>query len=250
MPRPKYYQLVEQEDHADLYIFGRISQYNWNEKDKSGYSIVKELQEVKADSITVHINSPGGDAFEGLAIYNVLKNSGKKVTTICEALAASAASLVFCAGAKRVMRSGSLMMIHNVWTVAAGDANALRKEAEDLDTITSASVAVYKATASITEKEIREKMDKETWMTAAEAKEFGLATEVDEDDEDVVSQDAMAMIASKLMAESCHEGNTEVAFSEEAVEKLASAVAGKLAEAGKKEEKAPTDEHGWAAFFG
>jgi len=248
MPRPKYYQLVEQGDTADLYIFGRISQYTYNEKNKDGYSIVKELQDVKAENITIHINSPGGDAFEGLAIYNVLKNSGKKVTTICEALAASAASLVFCAGAKRIMRSGSIMMIHNVWTVAAGDANALRKEAEDLDTITSASVAVYKATASITEKEIREKMDKETWMTAEEAKKIGLATEVDAVDDEDVSQDAMEMITSKLLAEPGHEGPAAVTFSDDDIEKLAGAVAGKLAE--KKEEKAPTDEHGWAAFFG
>jgi len=243
MPRPKYYQLVEQEDAADLYIFGRISSYTWDEKNKSGFSIVKELQDVKASNITVHINSPGGDAFEGLAIYNVLKNSGKKVTTICEALAASAASIVFCAGEKRIMRAGSLMMIHNVWSFAQGDAKALRKAAEDLDTITSASIAVYKETAVISEKEIREKMDKETWMTAQQAKEAGLATEVDEAEEEDVSQDAMQIIANRLLEGPSQD--VEITFSEEMVEKLAGAVAGKL----KEKEKAP-DQNGWGAFFG
>ena len=77
----KYYLLEQGNKKADLYIFGSISSYPWREKDKDAYGIVKELQEPEADEIRVHINSTGGSVAEGLAIYNVLKNSSAKIVT-------------------------------------------------------------------------------------------------------------------------------------------------------------------------
>lgn len=139
----KYYQLTENEDVADLYIFGDISTYGqwWDDDpDRSAYNIVNELKEIQASNVNVHINSYGGDVSEGLAIYNTLKSINKNVTTICDGFACSAASVVFCAGDKRVMSDSSLLMIHNAWTCATGNSEALRKTAEDLDIITQASV--------------------------------------------------------------------------------------------------------------
>ena len=179
MKEPKrYYNLVEnnESDVADLYIFGDISAYGqwWeDDPDRSAYNIVNELKAVTVGNINVHINSYGGDVSEGLAIYNTLRSSDKNVTTICDGFACSAASVVFMAGSKRVMSPASLLMIHNAWTVAMGNSEELRKQADDLETITQASVGAYKTVATISEEEIKELMDNETWILPEQAKEWG-----------------------------------------------------------------------------
>ena len=172
---PKYYALESSGSEADLYIFGDITSFPWKEKDKDAYGIVKELQELAADYVNVHINSYGGEVAEGLAIYNVLKNSSVKVTTYCDGFACSAASVIFMAGDERIMNSASLLMIHNAWSRASGNADDFRKQAEDLDKITQASINAYMSRVKITEDELKEKMDKETWLTAQEALSDGFA---------------------------------------------------------------------------
>lgn len=126
---PKYYALESSGNEADLYIFGDITTWPWDEKDRDAYGIVKELQSLEADKLNVHINSYGGDVSEGLAIYNVLKNSQIKITTYCDGFACSAASVIFMAGDERIMNSASLLMIHNAWSRASGNANEFRKKA-------------------------------------------------------------------------------------------------------------------------
>lgn len=132
MDAKKYYSLESKNDVADLYIFGDITSWPWLESDVSASGIVNELQSLDAKEINVHINSYGGEVAEGLAIYNTLKNSGMKVTTICDGFACSAASVIFMAGDERIINEASLLMIHNAWTYANGNATELRKAAEDL----------------------------------------------------------------------------------------------------------------------
>ncbi len=193
----KYYALEKKDSKAELYIFGTITTYPWREKDKDAYGIVKELSELDtittypwrekdkdaygivkelseldADEIEVHINSSGGAVSEGLAIYNVLKNSKAKVTTYCDGFACSAASVIFMAGDERVMNGASLLMIHNAWTYGQGNAAELRKQADDLDTITQASVKAYMNRVSITEDEVKKMLDEETWIDADKAVEY------------------------------------------------------------------------------
>ena len=169
MPK-KYYSLETNGDNAaELYIFGDITSWPWLESDVSANGLVKELQKLDAKEINVHINSYGGEVAEGLAIYNTLKNSNMKVTTICDGFACSAASVIFMAGDERIINEASLLMIHNAWSCACGNSAKLRKEAEDLDKITQASVNAYMNRVNITEDEIKDLMDKETWITAEEA---------------------------------------------------------------------------------
>lgn len=97
MDAKKYYSLESKNDVADLYIFGDITSWPWLESDVSASGIVNELQSLDAKEINVHINSYGGEVAEGLAIYNTLKNSDMKVTTICDGFACSAASVIFMA---------------------------------------------------------------------------------------------------------------------------------------------------------
>ena len=195
----KYYALEQKEKKASLYIFGSISSYPWREKDKDAYGIVKEISELDAEEIEVHINSTGGSVAEGLAIYNVLKNSNMKITTYVDGFACSAASVIFMAGDERVMNEASLLMIHNAWTYGQGDANAFRRQADDLDIITQASIKAYMRHVSITEDELKGMMDNETWLSADDAKEKGFATKVLEENTEEANQSAMQSIRDRLL---------------------------------------------------
>ena len=196
----KYYSLETSGKETDLYIFGDITGYPWSEKDTDAFGIVKELQSIESDKINVHINSYGGDVSEGLAIYNVLKNSKSKVVTYCDGFACSAASVIFMAGDERIMNSASLLMIHNAWTYAAGNANEFRKQAEDLDKITQASINAYLNRVNITEDEVKNLMDEETWLTAEESTGYGFATKIVEQEESGINQSAMKSIRNKIIS--------------------------------------------------
>lgn len=175
-----YYSLAEQGTSVVIDIFGDITSYPWCENDVSSYGLAKALEELSDDisEIHVHINSYGGEVAEGLAIYNRLRDHEAKVTTYCDGFACSAASVVFMAGNERVMSDASLLMIHNAWTRVRGNADELRKQADDLDVITSASKAAYLAHATISEEELSRLMDAETWIAPDEAVEMGLATSI------------------------------------------------------------------------
>ena len=142
------------------------------------------------NEINVYINSYGGEVAEGLAIYNALRRHKAKVRTFCDGFACSIASVIFMAGDERIMNEASLLMIHNAWTWASGNAAELRKQAEDLDKITQASVEAYKAHSSLKEEEIKALMDAETWILPSEALEYGFATAVEKTEKANHSQNA------------------------------------------------------------
>lgn len=200
----KYYSLVKnkKKQEADLTIFGDITSYPWNESDVSNYNLSKQLQELSdVKIINVHINSYGGEVAEGLAIYNSLKNHSAKVKTYCDGFACSIASVIFMAGDERIMSNASLLMIHNAWSFVMGNANELRKQADDLDKITQASVNAYMNHVSISEKELKELLDNETWLDGNEALEKGFATKVTESkDSDKASQNVRQSLVKMILA--------------------------------------------------
>ncbi len=173
-----------------MYIDGEIVADEWEDSDTSAAGFrdaLKSLGDVK--EINLHINSPGGSVFEGIAIYNMLKQNKAKVNIYVDALAASIASVIAMSGDAIFMPSNSMMMIHNPYTLAVGNANELRKAADDLDQITKASIASYLAKAGdkLDESTLKELMDNETWLTAEEAVDYGLADEVLEPNQAVAS---------------------------------------------------------------
>lgn len=174
----KYFMATQNENVLDILIYGDITSWDWYESDVSSYTLAKLIQESNADRINVRINSYGGEVAEGLAIYNALKNHSAEVMTVCDGFACSAASVVFMAGNKRVMNDASLLMIHNAWTYASGNAKELRKAAEDLEKISTAAANAYRAVMSISDGELDELLDNETWITPDEALEYGFATEI------------------------------------------------------------------------
>jgi ATP-dependent protease ClpP protease subunit len=149
----------------------------------SAKQFAEDLKALGGGSITLRINSPGGDVMEGAAIYNILKADGRPVTAYIDGLAASMASVVAMAAGRVVMPANALMMIHNPWTVSAGDAERLRKDADLLDKIKGQIVGAYEAKcgAKKTHDEIVAMMDAETWMDGKEAVEAGLADECGEE---------------------------------------------------------------------
>ena len=179
----KYFQLTTSEDGtiADLDIYGDISSCWLDDDAMSAPKLSKQLDELgDVSQINVHINSYGGEVAEGLAIYSALRRHKARVRTTCDGFACSIASVIFMAGDERLMSGASLLMIHNAWTSAWGvNAADLRKLADDMDTITSASKSAYMARVSITEDELTELMDAETWITPADAVDMGFATAIE-----------------------------------------------------------------------
>ena len=255
----KFYQLAQTDQAADLYIFGDICKWAWQDVgEESGVTIVNQLKALDVDRINVHINSYGGDVSEGLAIYNVLREHKAEIVTICDGFACSAASVVFMAGSRRVMSPASLLMIHNAWTIAMGNAADLRKTADDIETITQASVEAYKRGASISEEEIKALMDAETWILPAQAVEYGFATEIDDDDEDddEPKQSAFSAIMRKLTAQEAVLEERDITLDDDAIDAIADRIVVKLAAKKPKPEEEPKEpktppvcNHGWDRFF-
>jgi len=126
--------------------------------------------------VTVAINSPGGDVFDGFALNGWMNRLGERCTARIDGLAASAASVIACGAHKVVMGQSALMMIHNPWTVAVGNSDDLRKTADDMDKARDGILAAYRRKApDIEDAEFVRMLDEETWLNAEEAVALGLA---------------------------------------------------------------------------
>lgn len=191
--RKQYFSMEKVGSEANINIYGDITSWAWEELGEySAVILSRQLAELGDDvsKINVYINSYGGEVAEGLAIYNALKRHKAKVVTYCDGFAASIASVIFMAGDERIMNDSSLLMIHNAWSYGMGNAEELRKQADDLDKITQASVIAYKAHSTLSEAEIKELMDNETWILPDEALEYGFATTIEKTEKKAASQNA------------------------------------------------------------
>ena len=207
MAKPKrFYNLVVNGATADLDIYGDIRPEGYwgnKESDMNVYKLSRELENLDpgVTQINVNINSYGGDVSEGIAIYNALRRHTAKVVTRCDGMACSIASVIFMAGAERIMYEPSMLMIHNASTGGWGTAAELRKAADDAEKITSMSKAAYMQSVNITEEELTRLMDAETWISPAEALEWGFATSVEgADDAQSPTQSVRGTIMRKLQA--------------------------------------------------
>lgn len=176
----KFYCLETNDKKATLSIYGDITSYPIVNSDVSAFNLTKELDELDVDFIDVYINSYGGEVAEGLAIYNALKRHKAKVTTYVDGFACSIASVIAMAGDERIMYPTSLLMIHNCWTMAVGNADELRKSADDLDKIMTASINAYMDNINISEDELKELLANETFLNADDALEKGFITSIGE----------------------------------------------------------------------
>lgn len=165
------------EKKAEILIYDVIGT-DWFGEGVNAKRIKAALDEIGAvEDITVRINSPGGDVFDGIAIYNLLEQHSAQIHVQVDGYAASAASLIAMAGDLITMGQGSMMMIHNPWTIAVGDANAMRKVGDTLEKIGGQLVDIYAARSGMAADKVKPLMDDETWLTAADAVASGFADE-------------------------------------------------------------------------
>lgn len=196
----KYFQLIENDDRsAELYIYGDITSWPWVASDVSSYTLSRALQSLDADRITVYINSYGGEVSEAAAIYNQLKNNKAHITTVCDGFACSAASVIFMAGDERLMNNASRLMIHNAMSSAYGNAQEMRKAADDLENINGISISAYMEHVSISQEELQGLMDEETWIKPEDAVSMGFATGiVSTSDTSSPSQSALSLVIAAV----------------------------------------------------
>jgi ATP-dependent protease ClpP protease subunit len=172
--KPKsWYALATPDDGpAEVMIYDDIGMFGITAAD-----FVRDIATIKADAITVRINSYGGDVFEGIAILNSIRGLDATTTVVVDGIAASIASVIAMGGDKVVMNQNSQMMIHNAWDFAAGNADELQRVADGLRSMSGNIATIYAAKAGGTAEEWQALMTAETWYTADEAVAAGLADE-------------------------------------------------------------------------
>ena len=176
----KWFEIINKADRAEIWIYEQIGEDFWTGGGVTAQSFQKELAGIKASQIDLHINSPGGEVFDGITIYNLIKQHPANVTTYIDGLAASIASVIALAGDKVVMAENALFVIHNPWGFAMGDATEMRRTADLLDKIGGSLITAYTAKSGQEAHDITAWMDAETWMTAKEAQEWGFIDEISE----------------------------------------------------------------------
>lgn len=172
----RWYTIANQTgDVAEIRIYDEIWVGGLTAKD-----FAADLERITAPEIIVAINSPGGDVFDSIAIYNALRNHPATITTRVDGVAASAASLIVQAGERRIMMPASQMMIHEAWGIAVGPSSEIRDFAELLERQTDVIANIYAERSGKPADHFRELMagGGDTWFTAEEAIGEGLADEL------------------------------------------------------------------------
>ncbi len=173
----KWYEIRAQaEGEAEILIYDDIGFFGITAKDF--VEDLKTLGDIK--KITVRINSYGGEVFAGFAIYNVLARHPAEVTVWVDGIAASIASVVAMAGDKVIMPDNSFMMIHRSWGLVVGNAEDMQAWSETMEKFDRSIVLAYQKKSPRSAEDILQLMSDESWLTAAEAKEWGFADEISE----------------------------------------------------------------------
>lgn len=171
---------AEADDANTISIYDVIGEDWWTGGGFTAKRLAGALRTIGSQDITVKINSPGGDMFEGIACYNLLRDHPAKVTVEVMGYAASAASIIAMAGDEIRMGLGTFMMVHNAWGVVVGNRHDMRDAAGLFDGFDAALVDIYEARTGLKRKEIEALMDAETFMGPSESVKHGFADEVDE----------------------------------------------------------------------
>ena len=155
---------------ATINIFGEIG---W---DVQAVNVIQDIQDTKDDEINVIISSGGGSAFEGLMIYDALKSSNKKINTKILGLGASAASVIFMAGDNREMGEGSLLMVHNSWSMFMGNKEEVESQLGTLEAIDKRMTSIFVNATGLLEEEVKQLLKDESFLSAEESIQLGFAT--------------------------------------------------------------------------
>jgi len=173
---PQKFNVVHNEETkiSEITIYGVIGT-SWYSDSFSASDMDSALNEAGKNDITIRLNSPGGDAFMGIAIYNRLKRHEGKVTIYVDGWACSAASVIAMAADELIMGLGSMFMFHEASNIVWGTKTEMRKEASILEELEEGIIDIYMTKANVTREEVRAKLDAETWLSAKSTVEIGFA---------------------------------------------------------------------------
>ncbi|MED1205841.1 head maturation protease, ClpP-related [Heyndrickxia acidicola] len=170
-------------NEADVYIFGEVvsSGYEYADSDVSAMTFKNDLDALgSVSTINLHLNSPGGSVFDGMAIGAMLKQNSAQVNVYIDGLAASIASVIAMSGDTIFMPSNAMMMVHQPWSMVIGSAEEMRKQADTLDKISASMKQTYlfKAGDKLNEETLDTLLNNETWLSAQDCINYGLADEI------------------------------------------------------------------------
>lgn len=165
-------------DAGVISIYDVIGEDFWTGEGVTSKRVAAALRSIGGRDVTVNVNSPGGDFFEGIAIYNLLREHPHKVTVKVMGLAASAASIIAMAGDQIQISEIGFLMVHNAWAVAVGNRHDMRAAAETLEPFDDAMASLYASRSGVKKTEAAAWMDKETWFNGSQAIDAGLADEL------------------------------------------------------------------------
>lgn len=191
------------QDIGELFIYDAIGDYWGGVNAKQVVEALAQLKANGAKSLCIYVNSPGGDVFEGSAIYNNLKRFDGEKTVVVDGLAASAASVIAMVGDQIIMPDNAMMMIHDPWGFAVGNSADMRETATQLDQVRDVLLSTYVARTKGSAETIKQMMSDETWMNAADAKALGFcdtvvtSVEPDEDDDEKLQNAVVSPVLAK-----------------------------------------------------
>lgn len=168
----KFTAVANDDKSTTIDLFDEIGYFGTTARDFNN-----RVKDISGD-IVLRINSPGGDVFDGVAIFNMLKAHKGNVRVEIVGIAASIASIIAMAGDERHMADNAMMMVHNSWTLAVGNKSDLSDTAELLGKIDDSMARTYATATGLGVRSIKQMMDDETWLTGKEAKEHGFATDI------------------------------------------------------------------------
>jgi ATP-dependent Clp protease, protease subunit len=191
-------------DEHEMVLSGFIGRSSWWYEAISADTIRNALKEVSASTIRIKLNSGGGDADQGIEIYNYLKDLDKKVIVEVTSLAASAASIIAMGADEIIMRTGSRMMIHEASTYAWGTKQDIQKTLNALEVYDESIISIYEQRTGKNREDITQLLEAETWFTAEQAVKEGFADKVefekqdDAEKQNVITDEQMQQIISAV----------------------------------------------------
>lgn len=183
------------EDENSISVFDVIGQDYLTGEGVTAKRIAAALRSMDGKDVTVNVNSPGGDMFEGLAIYNLLREHKGDVTVRVLGVAASAASIIVMAGDRVEIARAGFLMIHNCWVMAVGNRHDFRDVADTMEPFDRAMADIYASRTGVKLEAVQSMMDAETWIGGADAVEQGFADSLLPSDEITKSEEKTSAAA-------------------------------------------------------
>jgi ATP-dependent protease ClpP protease subunit len=194
--RPYFKAALQSDGTLELLVYEEIGESFFGDGGVTAKAVKQQIDQADSyDRMSIRINSPGGDASEGIAIYNLIRAQKKPVDVFVDGIAASAASIIAMAGDEIIMGPNSLLMVHNATGVCMGDGADMAKMAGVLNTVSAAIGRTYSVRTGKPADEIAALMDAETWFSAEEAVEQGFATAITEEAGEI-EESALALARS------------------------------------------------------